>query len=172
MKGVLTLDDFCAIGELFASVDSPPPAELVDPVVVIDSREVKGGELFVALKGERTDGHSYIDTVFEHGASWAMVSREWHEAHDSLMPPAGKGFIVVPDSVAGLQQLARSYRSKFSIPVVAIGGSNGKTTTKEMVASVLATAFRVQMSKGNRNNHLGVPLDRRASCRERVCLYV
>ena len=158
MKGVLTLDDFCAIGELFASVDSPPPAELVDPVVVIDSREVKGGELFVALKGERTDGHSYIDTVFEHGASWAMVSREWHEAHDSLMPPAGKGFIVVPDSVAGLQQLARSYRSKFSIPVVAIGGSNGKTTTKEMVASVLATAFRVQMSKGNRNNHLGVPL--------------
>ncbi len=87
-----------------------------------------------------------------------MVSRQWYEAQGSAEPPGGKGFIVTDDPVAGMQQLSTIYRNKFSIPVVAIGGSNGKTTTKEMVASVLGTAFKVQMSQGNRNNHLGVPL--------------
>ena len=158
MKGVLGLDDFRDIGEVIASEASSPPCVLADPVVLIDSREVRGGELFVALKGERTDGHSYIDAVFEHGACWAMVSREWYEANGSVIPPPGKGFIVTGDTMAGLQKLSTRYRSKFSIPVVAIGGSNGKTTTKEMVASLLGTAFTVHMSQGNRNNHLGLPL--------------
>jgi len=158
MKGVLTIDDFRNVGEVVAAQAEPPPGDMVEPVVVIDSREVKGEELFVALKGERTDGHRYISTVFENGARWAMVSREWHEAEGFPDPPAGKGFIVTADTVAGLQQLSTIYRGTFSIPVVAVGGSNGKTTTKEMVASVLGTAFTVEMSRGNRNNHLGVPL--------------
>jgi len=161
-KGVLSIDDFKNVGEVIVGkrhgLSFPPPYEISSPVVVIDSREVAGGEIFIALKGENADGHSFIDTVFEKGASWAMVSREWYEAQSSVEPPPGKGFLVTADTVAGLQQLAAIYRSKFSIPVVAIGGSNGKTTTKEMVASVLGSGFKVQMSQGNRNNHLGVPL--------------
>jgi len=158
VKGVLNVKDFRAVGCVIAAEVDSPPLEIIDPVVVIDSREVKGGELFVALKGEKTDGHCYIGSVFEKGASWAMVSREWYEAEGSVKPPRGKGFIVTDDPVAGLQRLSEIYRSTFSVPVVAIGGSNGKTTTKEMVASVLESRFKVQMSRGNRNNHLGVPL--------------
>jgi len=165
-KGVLTIDDFRKVGEVVEAgrghgdslPPSQPPQEMVSPVVVIDSREVRGGELFIALKGENADGHCFIGTVFEKGASWAMVSRQWYEEQGSVDPPPGKGFIVTDDTVAGLQQLATIYRHQFSIPVLAIGGSNGKTTTKEMVASVLGTGFRVHMSEGNRNNHLGVPL--------------
>ncbi len=156
--GVLTIDDLRNIGQLVVSGLEPPPREIVGPEVLIDSREVRGGELFIALKGENTDGHSFIETVFEKGACWAMVSRQWYEAEGSVEPPPGKGFIVTDDTVAGLQQLAMRYRQQFSIPVLAIGGSNGKTTTKEMVASVLGTGFKVHMSQGNRNNHLGVPL--------------
>ena len=159
--GVLTIDDFRIIGEVVVGARHGvplPPGEIVSPVVVIDSREVRGEELFIALKGENADGHDFIGTVFEKGANWAMVSRQWHEAQGSAEPPPGKGLIVTDDTVTGLQQLATIYRSKFSIPVVAIGGSNGKTTTKEMMASVLGTGFVVHMSQGNRNNHLGVPL--------------
>ena len=158
MKGVLTVNEFSTVGQVVLAEAGFPPREMADPAVVIDSREVAGGELFVALKGEKTDGHCYIGSVFDKGADWAMVSREWYEAQGRVKPPRGKGFIVADDPVAGLQQLAMIYRSAFSIPVVAIGGSNGKTTTKEMAASVLETGFMVQMSRGNRNNHLGVPL--------------
>ncbi len=161
-NGVLTIDDFRTVGDVVAGAchgaSFLPPREIPSPVVVIDSREVTGGEIFIALRGENADGHCFIETVFEKGASWAMVSRHWYEAQGSVDPPPGKGLIVTNDPVAGLQQLSAIYRSKFSIPVVAIGGSNGKTTTKEMVASVLGSAFKVQMSQGNRNNHLGVPL--------------
>ena len=157
-KVVLTIDDFRNVGEVVAGDQEFSPLEILSPVVVIDSREVRGGDLFIALKGENTDGHDFIGAVFDKGANWAMVSREWFAGQGSALPSSGKGFIVTADPVAGLQQLASIYRSKFSIPVVAVGGSNGKTTTKEMVASVLGTGFKVHMSQGNRNNHLGVPL--------------
>jgi UDP-N-acetylmuramoyl-tripeptide--D-alanyl-D-alanine ligase len=158
LKGVLYSNDFCDIGVVVVARGESPPVEIVEPNVAIDSREITEGAIFVALKGERTDGHCYIVAAFEKGASWAMVSREWYEAEGSPEPPAGKGFIVVRDPVAGLQELSIRYRNTFSVPVIAIGGSNGKTTTKEMVASVLGTEYRVSVSKGNRNNHLGVPL--------------
>ena len=158
ITGVLTINDFRQVGEVVLPRCEEPPLEMIEPKVVIDSREITDGGIFVALSGERTDGHSYIGTVMEAGGSWAMVSRAWYEAEASPQPPAGKGFIVVTDPVGGLQRLSVLYRNTFSIPVIAIGGSNGKTTTKEMVASVLGTKFRVTMSQGNRNNHLGVPL--------------
>jgi len=158
ITGVLHGNDFRALGEVIVSRRGSPPVEIVNPNVAIDSREITEGAIFVALKGERTDGHRYIAAAFEKGGCWAMVSREWYEAEGSAEPPADKGFIVVTDPVAGLQQLSILYRNTFSLPVVAIGGSNGKTTTKEMVASVLGAGFRVSMSQGNRNNHLGVPL--------------
>ena len=158
VNGVLHSNDFRELGELIVSRGDSPPVEIVEPNVAIDSREITEGAIFVALKGERTDGHCYIATAFAKGGSWAMVSREWYEAEGSPEPPAGKGFIVVDDPVVGLQQLSILYRNTFALPVVAIGGSNGKTTTKEMVASVLGTVFKVSMNQGNRNNHLGVPL--------------
>ncbi len=158
VTGVLTINDICEIGEVVFSVISAPPLEIVEPNVSIDSREITEGGIFIALKGERTDGHCYIDAVFQQGACWAMVNRAWYEAAGLPEPPVGKGFIITNDTVIGLQRLASMYRNTFSIPVVAIGGSNGKTTTKEMVAAVLGTTFKVTMSQGNRNNHIGVPL--------------
>uniref|UniRef100_Q3ANV7 UDP-N-acetylmuramoyl-tripeptide--D-alanyl-D-alanine ligase n=1 Tax=Chlorobium chlorochromatii (strain CaD3) TaxID=340177 RepID=Q3ANV7_CHLCH len=159
MKATLQRNDLEAVGELVFHGEAPPSFELAEPHVVIDSREVSEGGLFVALHGERTDGHRYVNDVFQHGATWAMVNRSWYEAEGHPLPPHHKGFLVVEDTVAGLQHLAVRYRNTFSIPIVAIGGSNGKTTTKEMVAAVLASdSSAVSMSQGNRNNHLGVPL--------------
>jgi UDP-N-acetylmuramoyl-tripeptide--D-alanyl-D-alanine ligase len=152
------MDDLGKVGRVVAGSPLTGSGVIGEPVVVIDSRTVKGGEIFIALKGERTDGHAFVNEVFEKGASWAMVSREWHESLGCADPPEGKGYIVTEDTVAGLQLLGAFYRDSFAIPVIAVGGSNGKTTTKEMVAAVLGTGFTVQMSRGNMNNHLGVPL--------------
>ena len=76
VRGVVTVDDFRAVGQVVPARAGSVPLEIADPAVVIDSRDVHGGELFIALKGENTDGHRYIGSVFEKGASWAMVSRE------------------------------------------------------------------------------------------------
>ena len=157
MKGSLIYRDFEGAGLVVAG-DVGERYVLPDPVVVIDSREIVEGSVFVALPGERTDGHSYIGEVFSNGASWAVVSREWYEAHGGEFSAPGHRFVVAVDPVAALQHLALSYRNRFDIPVIGVGGSNGKTTTKEMISAVLATRFRVHMSRGNRNNHLGVPL--------------
>jgi UDP-N-acetylmuramoyl-tripeptide--D-alanyl-D-alanine ligase len=157
MKGALTYSDFCQAGRIVAG-DVDERYELMDPVVVIDSRQAVEGAVFVALPGERTDGHRYIGEVFDGGASWAVVAREWFDANGHQYTDAGRRFLVAEDPVAALQQLASAYRERFDIPVVGIGGSNGKTTTKEMVAAVLATGFSTHMSRGNLNNHLGVPL--------------
>lgn len=129
-----------------------------EPSVVIDSRKVTGGEIFIALKGEHADGHNFIHQAFENGAACAVVSREWYSSQRLSVHDAGLRYIVAADTVLAMQRLAQIYRRKFSIPVIGIGGSNGKTTTKEMTASVLKERYRVHMSEGNLNNHLGVPL--------------
>ncbi|NTV93029.1 MAG: UDP-N-acetylmuramoyl-tripeptide--D-alanyl-D-alanine ligase, partial [Chlorobiaceae bacterium] len=158
MQGLLSIDDFSLAFPVTVAGNGAVRRLVTDPVVVIDSRAVIDGAIFVALHGDRTDGHQYIDEVFAKGAHWAMVQKAWYESEGEPAAPDGCGFLVVEDSVAGLQQLAAVYRQTFTIPIIAIGGSNGKTTTKEMVAAVLGTGFSVQMSKGNLNNHLGVPL--------------
>ncbi|NTU59400.1 MAG: UDP-N-acetylmuramoyl-tripeptide--D-alanyl-D-alanine ligase [Chlorobiaceae bacterium] len=157
MKGALTYSDFHRAG-LIRAEDVDECYVLMDPVVVIDSRQVVEGAIFVALPGERTDGHRYVGEVFANGASWAVVAREWFDANGDRFLGDGRRFLVAEDPVAALQQLASCYRERFDIPVVGVGGSNGKTTTKEMIAAVLSTGFSVHMSKGNLNNHLGVPL--------------
>jgi len=166
MKGVLSLDDFRRCGDLVMNPGRPMPSEVADPAVSIDSRRVAEGGIFVALVGERTDGHRFVDDVFKRGALLVMVSQEWYAASASFLPPSGRGILVVRDTVAGLQQLAAIYRESFAIPVVGVGGSNGKTTTKEMLGAVLSTAMRVHMSHANLNNHLGVPLTLLAMRRE------
>lgn len=131
---------------------------LCDPQVAIDSREIRPGGVFFALKGERTDGHEFLPDAFDRGAFLAVVSREWYSRHTEGVHGAGRRYLVVHDTLEALQMMAQRYRTKFSIPVIGIGGSNGKTTTKEMTAAVLSRKFNVHLSKGNLNNHLGVPL--------------
>ena len=116
-----------------------------------DSREVQSGDLFVALQGDRYDGHAFVEEALRKGAVGAVVARQ--------RSPAGEGRLIleVEDTLQAYQQLAAYHRSRFDIPVVAVTGSNGKTTTKEMVAGVLAERGSVLKTEGNLNNRIGVP---------------
>ena len=118
--------------------------------VVIDSRAVTPGALFAAIPGERVDGHDYIGKAFDLGAACCLAQRV----------PAGetRPVICVPDTAAALETLARAYRARFSIPVLGVTGSVGKTTAKEMVASVLSQRWNTLKTEKNFNNQLGVPL--------------
>jgi UDP-N-acetylmuramoyl-tripeptide--D-alanyl-D-alanine ligase len=120
--------------------------------VSIDSRKIKPGELFIAIRGDRFDGHDFISQAFEAGASGVVLSA------DCNLSFKNKVVIRVADTLRALQDIARSHRSRFNIPLIAITGSNGKTTTKEMAASILAQRFRLLKNEGNLNNHIGVPL--------------
>ncbi len=117
--------------------------------VTTDSRSLQPGDLFVALSGERHDGHDYVLQAMTAGAAGALVSRR--QAVD--LPQ-----LCVPDTLLGLQAVAAAWRARLSLPVVAVTGSNGKTTTKQLLRSVLAVRGPVLATRGNLNNHIGVPL--------------
>lgn len=118
--------------------------------VVHDSRQVEKGFLFLATSGERVDGHSFIDSVFEKGALGVVCEKA---------PENPKGaYILVKDSFQALKDMAEFYLSGLDVKVVGITGSVGKTSTKEFVASVLSKGFRVQKTEGNFNNEVGLPL--------------
>ncbi|WP_026692975.1 UDP-N-acetylmuramoyl-tripeptide--D-alanyl-D-alanine ligase [Peribacillus kribbensis] len=118
----------------------------------IDSRKIGKGNLFVPFKGGRVDGHSFVKKALEDGAAAAF----WEE--DVPNPPLELPIIVVEDSLTAIQELARSYRSDLDMKVIGVTGSNGKTTTKDMTASLLGTVYKVHKTSGNYNNHLGLPL--------------
>ena len=115
-----------------------------------DSRTIQAEELFVALHGDRFDGHLFLRQVFQKGAACALVDR---------LPEGAFPVILVENTLKAFQRLARYYRSLFPIPVVAVTGSAGKTTTKECVGILLSEVFRVRVGYGNWNNHIGVPLN-------------
>lgn len=118
--------------------------------ISIDSRTTNQGDLFFALKGPNFDGHKYIDSALDKGASYAVIDDpSFNEKANTLL---------VDDVEKALQNLAKYHRCMISIPVLGITGSNGKTTTKELIASVLRTKYSVFATKGNLNNHLGVPI--------------
>ena len=120
--------------------------------VSTDTRALGRGALFVAVRGEHFDGHDYAGEALARGAAALLVSR-------ASSAPAGAPAIVVEDTVAALGELARGHRARFTGPVIAITGSNGKTTTKELCARVLeAAGRRVRRTPGNLNNHIGLPL--------------
>ena len=123
--------------------------------VAIDSRADLHGALFVALAGERVDGHEFVLDAVGHGARGALVRHNW-EAPTAL--PAGVALIRVEDPLAALQSLARWWRARNDAQVVAITGSIGKTSTKEVIASVLSKRFDTLKSEGNLNNEIGLPL--------------
>ncbi len=119
--------------------------------VAIDSRTIQEGELFVALKGSRSDGHAFVEAALERG-NGALVSLE------QTPPVKDKTVIFVNDTLKALQDIARHMRTKRGVPVVAVTGSNGKTTTKELIAAILGTQYRVLKNTGNLNNHIGLPV--------------
>jgi len=121
--------------------------------VVTDSREAVPGSLFVALRGERADGHDFVGEATRRGAAGAMVSRVPSGAEELRIP-----LIIVEDTLKALGALASAYRLRFNPLVVGITGSVGKTTTKEMTAAVLGVKHRVLKTEGNMNTEIGVPL--------------
>lgn len=118
--------------------------------VVLDSRLVEPGGIFIATRGEHVDGHSFIDQVFDGGALGVICE-------EAPVQPKG-AYILVEDSFLALKDLAEYYRSQLDIKVVGITGSVGKTSTKEFVASVLSQKYRVLKTEGNYNNEVGLPL--------------
>jgi UDP-N-acetylmuramoyl-tripeptide--D-alanyl-D-alanine ligase len=117
--------------------------------VSTDTRTLESGALFVALRGPSFDGGEFVGAAAAHGAVGALVMRS--SALDISQ-------VVVPDTLAALQTMASAWRDDFSIPVVAVAGSNGKTTTKEMIAAILSRRGACLSTRGNLNNHIGVPL--------------
>ena len=127
--------------------------------VCTDSRKVRKGDLFVALKGARFDGHRFLDEVFTRGAKGVVLEAFPRRAKvDKLVPARSVPFVVkVADSLRAYQDLATFHRARFDIPVVAVTGSNGKTTTKEMVAKTLSQRWSLRKTAGNLNNRIGLP---------------
>jgi UDP-N-acetylmuramoyl-tripeptide--D-alanyl-D-alanine ligase len=155
----------------------PAQVNTVITEAAVDSRQVIPGGLFVALPGERVDGHDYVPEAFQRGASFALIQHEVSGEHQTLhlipgkLPslPSGAEFSFSPDkeghfcllvenSLLALQQIARFWRSKLDLKVVGITGSVGKSTTKEVVFEVLSQRYRTLKSPGNMNNEIGLPL--------------
>ncbi len=120
------------------------------PTVTTDSRQITPGSLFFALKGPNFDGNQYAADALTKGAAYCIV--------DDRSLPKNEQFIIVEDVLEALQQLAAFHRQQFQIPVLGITGTNGKTTTKELIVAVLQQKYKVTYTQGNLNNHIGVPL--------------
>lgn len=130
--------------------------------VSTDSRSVLEGDLFIALKGEQFDGHEYVDMALERGAKGAIISNESvftkiAKKYADLSCEAQPKIFLVKDTLIALGQIANAYRRRFSCKIVAVTGSVGKTSTKEIVASVLEDSMNVHKTEGNFNNEIGVP---------------
>lgn len=120
--------------------------------VTTDTRKCSEGMMFVALKGENFDGNSYAKSALEQGCAYAVIDNA------DYADPKDNRIILVEDSLHALQQLARHHRRQLGTLIVGVTGTNGKTTTKELVATVLKQRYRVLYTQGNLNNHIGVPL--------------
>src|SRR5688572_14275446 len=120
------------------------------PSIQTDTRKLQPGDLFFALKGPNFNGNLFAKQALEAGAAYVVVDEPVGFTDDRL--------IETPDVLTTLQDLARYHRQQFKIPFIAITGSNGKTTTKELVYEVLASNYKTYTTKGNLNNHIGVPL--------------
>lgn len=114
--------------------------------IEFDSRKIGFGDLFLPLKGMR-DGHDFIETAFDNGAVATFSEREI----------AGHPYILVDDCLVAFQQLAQYYLAKQRVDVIAVTGSNGKTTTKDMIAAILSTEYKTYKTQGNYNNEIGLP---------------
>lgn len=123
---------------------------LQHPVISTDTRKIVPGSLFFALKGENFDANTFAKQAIEAGAAYAVIDNADYQKGDQ--------YILVDDVLSALQDLARHHRRQLSIPVIGLTGTNGKTTTKEMINAVLSQQFNTYATQGNLNNHIGVPL--------------
>jgi UDP-N-acetylmuramoyl-tripeptide--D-alanyl-D-alanine ligase len=121
-----------------------------NPFISTDSRKIEKGCIYFALKGDNFDGNTFAAQALEKGAAYAVIDNNDYYINDRT--------ILVENALSALQELAKYHRSQFSIPILAITGTNGKTTTKELVREVIAQKYNVLSTKGNLNNHIGVPL--------------
>lgn len=118
--------------------------------ITTDTRKIEQGSMFFALKGENFDANTFVNSAIEQGCRYAVT--------DDKSRANGTTIVLVPDVLEALQQLAKHHRKVLGIPVIGITGSNGKTTNKELIHAVLSTRYKVYATKGNLNNHIGVPL--------------
>lgn len=125
---------------------------------LLDSRKAQGGEIFFALPGEKVDGHDYIEVAWKNGANLAIAEEARMKGRLNFKVPEGKALILVESSLSAMQELAKTWRQELGAQVVGITGSNGKTTTKDMVAAVLSQKYRVHKNQENQNNELGLPM--------------
>lgn len=124
---------------------------LQHPEITTDSRNCPDGSIFFALKGDTFDGNAYAKAALDKGCSYAVVDEaEYYDCNNPRL-------LLVDDALTALQQLARHHRQQLHIPVIGITGTNGKTTTKELVSAVLSKKYNVLYTQGNFNNHIGVP---------------
>lgn len=121
------------------------------PVVTTDSRDCPEGSIFFALKGASFNGNEFAKSALEKGCAYAVVDEE------AYVEPSNRQYILVDDCLQTLQQLATCHRRQLGIPIIGVTGTNGKTTTKELIATVLGERFNVLYTEGNLNNHIGVP---------------
>lgn len=121
------------------------------PVVTTDSRDCPQGSIFIALKGEKFNGNKYAASALEQGCSYAIIDEA------SYAIPGDDRFLLVDDALSTLQQLARHHRRVMNTKIIGVTGTNGKTTTKELIAAVLGEKYNVLYTQGNLNNHIGVP---------------
>ncbi len=125
--------------------------------VSINTRTLKPGELFFCIQGDQFDGHEFLNDAVEKKAAGVVIS-DRAKLKESLVQQAGLFAVAVPDTIHGLQELAGYHRDRFSVHMIGITGTNGKSTTKEMIASVLKMRYPTLKTEGNLNNHIGLPL--------------
>ncbi|MBS4029654.1 MAG: UDP-N-acetylmuramoyl-tripeptide--D-alanyl-D-alanine ligase [Ignavibacteriales bacterium] len=126
--------------------------------VSTDSRTINDGQIFLALRGDKFDGHNFVEEVISKGIRIAIVEENWFRvASYKLRGFQNVGFVLVDNTTKAFGELANIWRKKFDIPILVITGSNGKTTTKEMLTQVLQTQYNVHSTQANDNNHIGVP---------------
>src|SRR6202000_2856608 len=120
------------------------------PIISTDTRKIAPGSLFFALKGDKFDANTFARQAIEAGAAYAVI--------DNADYKFGDQYLLVDDVLTALQDLARHHRRQLNIPVIGLTGTNGKTTTKELISSVLSQHFTTYATQGNLKNHIGVPL--------------
>jgi UDP-N-acetylmuramoyl-tripeptide--D-alanyl-D-alanine ligase len=123
---------------------------LLHPSITTDTRKINQGDIFFALKGENFNGNAFAQQALEAGAAYAVVDEEKYVT--------GERTIFCTDALTELQALAKYHRQQLNIPVIAITGSNGKTTTKELLHEVLSRKYKTYTTEGNLNNHIGIPI--------------
>lgn len=140
-------------GDLITSGKKMP---LMYSAVSINSAEIKRGNIFIALKGENTDAHKFIDDVINKKAGIIIINENWYRINKDKYKT--QSFFIVKDTTKALGELAYVYKERMNIPLLGIAGSNGKTSTKDIISEVLSNKFNIVKTRGNLNNHIGLPL--------------